>query len=774
MKKFLLVLVLILIVTFSAGAETPEVRDNVINIFDGHGSPMLFIDQESGEIIYANDAAAEFYGYSKEELTEINIAEINVLSPEETAEEMAAAVREERNFFQFEHRLESGEIRHVEVYSYPQMFEGREILLSIIHDVTPRVELAERNRQISNYFYITLIIIILILFIASFLYYKNYQAAKKRNKEIERLNKLRQTFIDADDSLVYLKDQNLNYVFVNDRVAEFYGKDKDEIIGIDDYQLSEPGFAEFVRKTDNRVKEKGELISQEVRWQNKVYNSTKFPVKLLDGTYGVGAYIRDITEEYKNRQKLSIERNKYLQTLLSIGDAVMIVNNQRQVEMINEVAEELTGWNKTEAEGRDYRSVLNLSSADEEKDLVNPVELAFETEETQELEDGAILVAKDDSKYFIDDTAAPIKDENDQVRGVVVVFRDETASREQKEKIEYLSYHDPMTGLYNRRFFEEELKRLNVDRNLPMSIIIGDLNGLKLTNDIFGHNAGDKLLFKATEAFKESCREDDIIARWGGDEFIILLPQTSRKDAEKVVRRIKESFSKKNSTALSSGIAMGVSTKIASEEDIIKLIDEAETEMYSSKTVSRTDNDIKHIENITNILDEKSSREEKHANRTAELAARLANKLDLKESECKKITNAALYHDIGKVAVDEEILNKKSALTPKEYDEIKLHALTSYRILNYFSDTIDIAQCVLAHHERWDGTGYPKGLKEKEIPLAARIVAIAEAYEVMTSADTYKKKNISKEEAVAELKRCAGSQFDPELVKKFIEVLNEN
>lgn len=774
MKKFLLIVVLVLIITLSAGAETPEVRDNVIDIFAGHGSPMLFIDQESGEILYANDAAAEFYGYSKEELAEINIAGINVLSPEETEEEMAAAVREERNFFQFEHQLESGETRHVEVYSYPQVFEGREILLSIIHDVTPRVELAERNRQISNYFYTTLLIIILILLLFSFLYYKNYQRAKKRNKEIERLNKLRQTFIDADDSLVYLKDQNLKYLFVNDRVAEFYGKDKEEIIGIDDYQLSEPEFAEFVRKTDKEVQEKGELIRKEIKWRGKVYNSTKFPVKLLNGNYGIGAYIRDITEEYQNKQKLAIERNKYFQTLLSIGDAVMIVNNQRQVEMINNVAEKLTGWDQSDAEGKDYRSVLNLISAEEGKDFSNPVELAFATEETHELEDGAILIAKDGSKYFIDDTAAPIKDEDGKVKGVVVVFRDETASKEQKEKIEYLSYHDPMTGLYNRRFFEEELQRLNVARNLPISIIIGDLNGLKLTNDIFGHNAGDKLLLKATEAFKESCREDDIIARWGGDEFIILLPQTKRENAEKVVNRIKENFNKKKTIALSAGIAMGVSTKSSTEEDIIKLIDEAETEMYSKKTVSRTDNDLKHIENITNILDEKSSREEAHADRTAELAAKLAKKINLKEAEIKKIINTALYHDIGKVAVDEEILNKTTALSPKEYDEIKLHALTSYRILNYFSDTIDIAQYVLAHHERWDGKGYPKGLKEKEIPLAARIIAIVEAYEVMTSDNTYKQKSISKQEAVAELKRCAGSQFDPELVEDFIEVLNDN
>lgn len=778
LKVMLIMITIIITMPFNISAEVAgvEIVEEVMNIFDGHDSVMLLIEQESGEIIYGNQAAADFYQYAKSELTGLNINDINNLSQEEVAREMMLATQEERNYFEFEHRLADGNLRHVEVHSYPQTYQGRNVLFSIIHDSTERVELAEQNRAINRNFFIALGSIILILLIFSSLLYRNYNNLKDKKQKIENFNKLRQTFIDADDSLIYLKDDDLNYIFVNQTTANFYNMSKNEIIGKDDYQISDEMFARLKDETDRAVLEQQQLITDEVQWNNKFYKTTKFPVELLNGNYGVGAYIKDVTEEYMQKSRLAFERNKYLQTLLSIGDGVIVVNKDREIEMINKVAQDLTGWHFKDAHGKDYREVLNWDSKDNNNiqsiDSVDPIELAFITDKPQEIKDDILLVSKNGKRYYLEDSAAPIKDDRGNTRGVVFVFRDATEIKKQKDRIEYLSYHDSLTGLYNRRFFQEELKRVDVARNLPLSIIIGDLDGLKLTNDIFGHTTGDNLICNAAETFKEVCREDDIIARWGGDEFIILLPQTTKEDASKIVDRIKKNYADKNLEALTAAISMGFATKDSLDQKIDKILDRAETLMYSNKTMYRNNENNKYVEDIINNLYTKSPAERRHAIAVKKYALKFADYLELSESEIERIEEVAYYHDIGKVAIDSELLNKVSKLTVEEYEKIKLHPVIGYRILNYFKETISIAQDVLYHHERWDGSGYPKGLAKEKIPIGSRMIALVEAFEIMTSDYSYKKQ-VSCNQALDEIETNAGSQFDPELAREFIKFIKD-
>ncbi len=785
-KKIIILKTVIIILLFMiSGTLQAEISHEAMEIFDGHGSIMLMIDQNTGEIIYGNQAAHSFYRYPGEELLNQNINEINQLSEEEVAREMAAANQEERNFFQFEHRLADGQIRHVEVYSYPQTYQDRSILFSIINDVTERTQLAERNQAINRNFYIALGAIILILLIFSGLLYRNYKKLNAKKNEIHNFNKLRQTFIDADDSLIYLKDNNLKYIFVNQKTAEFYGLKKEEMIGKDDYQISNEEFASLKERTDKEALDKMERVIEEVQVDGKIYNSNKFPVELIDGSYGVGAYIKDITEDYRQKSRLAIERNKYHQTLLSIGDGVIVINNDREIEMINHVAEDLTGWRYREAQGKNYKEILNwelsdnklinkdtVSDIDNADGVVDPIEQAFATDKVQEIQENVILISRDGSRFHLEDSAAPIKDDNGKTRGVVFVFRDATELKKQQEEIKHLSYHDHLTGLYNRRFFKEELNRLDVPRNLPLSIIIGDINGLKLTNDVFGHTAGDKLIQRAAETFKEVCREDDIIARWGGDEFIILLPETSKKEAKSIVERIKKTYSQKDFKAITAQISLGVGTKEKREQDINKVLDVAESSMYSTKTVNKEEENIGQIESVIKNLYNKAPAEKRHAVGVKRLALKFAEFVDLDRSQVQKIGEVAYYHDIGKVAIASDLLNKEGNLTYEEYEEIKLHPVTGYRILNYFKDTISIAYDVLYHHENWDGKGYPKGLAGEKIPLMSRIVRIVETYDVMTSKYSYQEP-VSSQEALAEIKEYAGSQFDPDLAEKFIEFISE-
>ncbi len=359
-----------------------------------------------------------------------------------------------------------------------------------------------------------------------------------------------------------------------------------------------------------------------------------------------------------------------------------------------------------------------------------------------------------------------------EVVGIVVTFMDITKRKKAEKDIIYLSYHDPLTGLYNRRFFEEELKRLDVERNLPISIIAGDANDLKLANDIFGHTAGDMLLKKTAEAMKMVCRADDIIARWGGDEFIILLPKTKNEDAEEIAERIKKVLSKEQIYSIGASISLGHDTKNSADENILKTIENAEEKMYSQKTLERRKNHRGTLETIIKTLYESSTREEQHSKNVSELCGNIGKAMNLSAADIKRLKDAGALHDIGKIVLKERLLNKSGMLTGQEWQEINQHPITGYRILSSFDETLELAKYILSHHERWDGSGYPKGLKGTTIPRFSRIIALAESYDVMINGTGYNKA-MSKEEAILEIQRNAGSQFDPQITEIFIGILKK-
>ena len=358
-------------------------------------------------------------------------------------------------------------------------------------------------------------------------------------------------------------------------------------------------------------------------------------------------------------------------------------------------------------------------------------------------------------------------------REVVAIVRDVTEQYKNKEHIEYLSYHDQLTGLYNRHFFEEELKRLDNKRNLPLCLIMSDVNGLKLINDSFGHKAGDLLLEKVGKVLKETCRNSEIIARIGGDEFIILVPNMNDLEAEKLVNRIQKNCKKEKLEPIELSISFGWSTKKELDEDVHEVFNRAEDYMYKKKLFEGPSMRSKTINAIINTLHEKNKREAKHSERVSEYCVAFAEVLNLKEREIGEMRMAGLLHDIGKVAIKESVLNKPGKLSDEEYEEIKKHPEIGYRILTSVNDMSDMAEIAFCHHERWDGFGYPRGLKEEEIPFSARMVAIVDSFDAMTSERSYRNPMTNKEAAI-EIIKNAGTQFDPILAKIFVnEVLKE-
>lgn len=350
---------------------------------------------------------------------------------------------------------------------------------------------------------------------------------------------------------------------------------------------------------------------------------------------------------------------------------------------------------------------------------------------------------------------------------------DITERKKKEEEIYYLSYHDQLTGLYNRRFYEEELKRLDTERNLPVSIVMGDVNGLKLINDSFGHVIGDDLLKKVAEVITQGCRDDDIIARLGGDEFVIILPKTDALVAEQIIKRISDLSLSEKLGSVDISISFGYGTKNDKKESIEDILKNAEDHMYKKKLLEGQTMRTKIIKDILNAFHDKNKWEEQHSHRVSELCKRMGEALELPENDIKELVSAGLIHDIGKTAIDENILNKPGKLTDDEWKEIKRHPEIGYRMLNTANDMSDMAIYVLYHHERWDGTGYPKGLKGDEIPIKSRIIAITGAYDTMTS-ESIHRSALPKEVGIEELQKYAGIQFDPELVSVFIEGIELN
>ncbi len=337
-------------------------------------------------------------------------------------------------------------------------------------------------------------------------------------------------------------------------------------------------------------------------------------------------------------------------------------------------------------------------------------------------------------------------------------------------EISYMSFHDQLTGLYNRHFLKEEMNRVDNPDHYPLSIIVADLNGLKLVNDTYGHIMGDELLQKAASILKQSCREKDIIARWGGDEFIILLPGTSKKKAKVIQKRIVDNCSGQYAGDVPVSIAVGVACKNNTANGLHEILKKAEDSMYTQKLTEGRSVRNAVLSTLIKTLSEKSCEKETHTLRMQETARLIGKQAGLSEVDLSRLNLLIALHDIGNINIPGEILTKKGPLTGSEWEMIKKHPETGFRIARSTEEFGHVAEEILSHHECWDGNGYPRGLKGEEIPLLSRIAAIADSYEVMSSGRPYKKR-LSQDEIKAEFKKCAGAQFDPGLVELFLPML---
>ena len=355
---------------------------------------------------------------------------------------------------------------------------------------------------------------------------------------------------------------------------------------------------------------------------------------------------------------------------------------------------------------------------------------------------------------------------------VIAIVRDITSRKEMEEKLHYFAFHDRVTGLYNRVYFEEKLQQLTDGNQMPIGIIMCDIDGLKLVNDTFGHQAGDQLLVSAANIIAHCIADNGEVARVGGDEFAIILPNKNRVQVEEFCHHIGERVRvfRSENTQIPMSISTGLSVRIHPEQSMIEVFKAADDNMYRQKLYSSQSVRSSIVQTLGKALEARDFVTDGHADRLQHLIVELAIAVGLSDSKLSDLRLFGRFHDVGKVGIPDEILFKPGRLTKDEFDIMKRHCEIGYRIAQSSGDLAPIADWILKHQEWWDGQGYPLGIKGNEIPLACRILSIVDAYDAMTNDRPYRKA-MPHDAAIVELERCAGTQFDPGLVELFKQLV---
>lgn len=703
------------------------------DLFEENQNIIIIVDSNTGRIFHANKSACLFFGYQYEQLISLTITDLNSLAIEDLNNKIYATDIDTKKPLYLPHRLSNNEIKQVRVYLSPITLDNKEYLYYFAFD-----------NEISD-------------------------------------NLLSPLVFASSPYAKIMIDSIGNAIAVNDSFSDLFGYTNA------DFSKEDNDYHNFTR--DKTTIDLDKVLQGEIEMLNSVrftMDSQAIPVNIIGIPYIqndeiIGAMIVYANDSQSDDQ-LSAASDAYIDDIIatknrlqlildSTVEAIFGVDENGICNFCNNSVLKMLGYQKKEdLLGKRIHDLIHHSYIDGRPMPYDECKITQSIKNQNSIHVEDEVFWRTDGSYFYVSYYSHPQEKDGKIIGTVVTFTDITERKCQEEHIKYVSNHDSLTNLYNRFFFSEEMKRLDTKDNLPISIIYADIDGLKLTNDIFGHQEGDSLLIKSAQIFK-SVTKNGIIARVGGDEFTILLPKTSKTEATKILKQIREEFQKEEYELFYNSISLGVETKVTSDEVIEKTMKIAETMMYNDKISNRKFVNKRMIEEIIDKLHQRSPKEQYHSEHVSKLATAIARKMGMTENDIRKTKDAAYLHDIGKIVLDDNLLKNQGVKSKEDKELLQQHTVIGFRILDLFDETLDLAEIVLNHHEYYNGTGYPKGLVGDDIPLIARIIAVAEAYDSHTN--IHNPNVLDKEAAIREIDKESGGKYDPRIVKMLKLVLEE-
>ncbi len=593
----------------------------------------------------------------------------------------------------------------------------------------------------------------------------NYKALNKNLADLRIQKERYQQLSNYSDTIVWELDAKGMYTYVDAMIEPILKVKPTEVIG-------KKYFYEFIAKEDRKRVIKEALTTMEKRksFNDLVYrniaadgtivwlSTNGFPIYDQNGNFtGYRGSDKDISHLIEQQTLLDESEAKY-KTIFEQSPLGMVqyneegfitVANDAFVKLLDTTHEKLAGLNLLRLPDKKFVRAVTLSLEDSfgiyqdyyhavTSEKVIPIRVQF----------------------------YPLKSKDNTIIGGIGIVENLTDYIKSREEIQTLSTTDHLTGLYNRIMLDQYFIEFNDSDQLPFGFIMGDINTLRIINESFGFEIGNKVILEVAKALKEHAKDGDLIFRIGGDEFAVLMASTNETVIESYIEKVKQTLNH-NAIDMLINVSFGYALKDTKEKPFDECFREAEHMLHSNKIYDDSSISKKTIDLIMTTLFEKSERELLHSQRVSTLSEEIAIQYKLGTNFKNRVRIAALLHDIGKINIDGHILNKPGRLDDYEWSIVKKHPEHGFKILNAVDEYIDIARIVLLHHERWDGTGYPRGIKANKIPLEARIIAVADAYDAMTKDRTYRE-GLSMQEAINELMHHAGKQFDPKVVDIFI------
>ncbi len=427
----------------------------------------------------------------------------------------------------------------------------------------------------------------------------------------------------------------------------------------------------------------------------------------------------------------------------------------------------------------------NLSITDclnkSDQDIFGPYEKGYyshldkDVVEFQEKVSGQYEVYKkdEDKLHVFKIEKTPLLDHENRCIGLVGISKDITERKAKEKEIFYLSNHDSLTGFYNKDYIFQYLQKQIEQDDLPLSLIYAEIKGLKIINDALGIYYGDETIKAIANCFKSIIPKDAIIARVGGDQFVILLKKTDELTTQSYLDEIYNKCDqnmKSEKPSFFASLSLGKSTLNNKALSITGLLAKAEEDMYKDKGRTHANYNKDVLSAMMKEVFSYGTETKEHTLRLVALSEKVGKHMNLSSKEIDTLKKLSHYHDIGYIGLNRRMFSKNDKLSKNEWEMVQKHPEIGYRISQSISSLNHTSEHILYHHERWDGIGYPLGLKEEEIPKLSRIFSILDSYDVMLAGRPYKKA-LTQDQAKNELLEMAGLQFDPNLVREIVEII---